>query len=284
MSKRFRNNNIKYRLVRRYNTDFFGGLNSKGFFVKWSELKQNYKIMHKNIKVIQRRIKIRLLEKLNRRKIKASKKLKKTSGSKKFYYRVDIVKLKPKNKRRSLFAKQLRDRHKIRNFASTMTVRQYKSYIKKAQRSIKLLRKFYQLLENRLDSIIFRMNLSISPSSNRQNISHLSYLINGVPSRSASQQIKFFDIISVKNIRFNFYFLFFRLRRILKFIEKKNKFLSKFKKTIRMGSIFLNNPAYIEVNYRIFSCMIIFVPRIKHLYYPFKFNKRGIPGVSIKFV
>lgn len=282
MSKKFKNNNIKYRLVRRYNTDFFGDLNSKGFFVRWSELKQNYKIMHKNIKIIQRRIKIRLLEKLNRRK--ESKKSKKVIGSKRFNYRVDLVKLKPKKKRRSLFAKQLRDRHKIRNFGSMMTVNQYKNYIKKAQRSVRLLRKFYQLLENRLDSIVFRMNLAISPSSNRQKISHLNYLINGVPSKSCSQQIKFFDVISVKDVKFNFYLLYFRLQKVLKFIKKKKKLLNRFTKTMRMGSIFLNNPAYIEVNYRIFSCMIIFVPKIKHLYYPFKFNKRGIPGISIRSV
>src|SRR5690606_13470713 len=128
-------------------------------------------------------------------------------------------------KRRSLFAKQLRDRHKIRNFASKMTVSQYKNYIKKSQRSARLLKKFYQLLESRLDSIIFRMNLAISPSSNRQKISHLNYLINGAPSKSCSQQIKFFDVVSVRNVKFNFYFLYFRLQKVLKFINKKRRLL-----------------------------------------------------------
>ena len=137
----------KYDLVRRYIQDPFGQLYSVGFRRKWLEDSQEFKVYMNNVKIIEKRIKEKILSKYERRKKRKQGLIKK--GPEPFYYRVDIIKLIPKRKKKTIHLRRLKIRHKIRMFATQMTVKQFnRKYLKKAKRSSKMLSSFFFFLKH----------------------------------------------------------------------------------------------------------------------------------------
>lgn len=313
MTKRI---NQRYSLLRRYKYDVFGRIAVQGFRKKWLEKSQKYKVYFRNVKIIQRRIKERLSEKVQRKKRKkllykikgkgGKKSLKGFMGTKQlyhrnFFYRVDIIKLSPRRKKKTLFGKLLRRRHKLRLFGSQMGVRQFRSYLKKSSKSSRMLKKFIELFESRLDIFLYRLNWVWNSLKGRQDINHKNFTINGRVSIFPSQHIKLFDMVSVVNYQWFYRFFKERVRRSLALIKKKlsknsvNFLLSKKrkyynsprimnkKKKFVLGEIFYSTPSYIEVNLRTFTAMFVYNPSPDEIFFPFKVKKSKLPGISKRF-
>jgi len=161
-----------------------------------------------------------------------------------------------------MFAKRLKTRFVVRKFASEMTVRQFRGYIKKATRGSFLFLKFLSLMERRIDIIVFRLNFFQTSAQARQAINHGNILLNGKICLFPSTQVKFYDIISVANKP-----LFYN--NLLKFFKSK--------------LIFRSLPSYLEVNYRIMSGTFLFFPKQSKIRYPIKIKPNLLTSIGKKF-
>ena len=58
-----------------------------------------------------------------------------------------------------------------------------------------------QLLERRLDNVVYRMGVASSRNQAKQLVTHAHFLVNGKPVNIASYQVSVGDVISVKETR-----------------------------------------------------------------------------------
>ncbi|HTA64730.1 MAG TPA: 30S ribosomal protein S4 [Xanthomonadaceae bacterium] len=95
------------------------------------------------------------------------------------------------------YATQLREKQKLKRIYG-MLERQFRSYYAKASR-----RKgntgdtLLQLLEMRLDNVVYRMGFAVTRPQARQMVSHCSVLVNGKSVNLPSYQVKAGDAISL---------------------------------------------------------------------------------------
>ena len=262
----------KYGLLNFYQNDLFGELVSKDGIIniknknynteiynyydksKFSSKKINKRLerpkkynssfrIFKKIKVNRRLLEIRNETALKKAYVK---KFKRKEG---FYYRVDIGKPKKKHRRISNFAERLLIRHKVRLFASQMSVKQFRSYLKIVPHFNKLFLMFNKFLESRFDFFVKRCNFVMSSRQGRQLINHCHFLINGNICNIQSLRLNPFDIVSIIN-KENYFF-------------DIKKFNSK---------VFLNIPSYIEINFRILSAVLLYYPQSNEIPYSNKIN------------
>jgi small subunit ribosomal protein S4 len=243
--------NRKYRLLNFYEEDFFGHL-----ALKDPQVIENYWDGYKNLKV-NNLLFDRIEEKVEKRLY-----FKKHGKQKGFYYRIDIGKPKRFRRRLSIFGFRMKLRQKVRKFASQMSVRQFRYYIKKSSKFNKLYLNFLKLLETRLDFLIYRMNFIDTSSEGRFLINHGNFLINGKQAFFPSQRIKNFQILSVLN---------------------KDIFYDKMLNKILNFKFFINLPIFLEINYRILSGVLVFFPKIEKLPYPSKMKPYVLASVGKRF-
>jgi len=96
-----------------------------------------------------------------------------------------------------LFRSQLREKQKLRRTYGVLE-KQFRSYYKTADRvkgstGTNLL----QLLETRLDNVVYRMGFGASRSEARQLVRHKAITVNGVKSNIPSIKVKAGDIIAI---------------------------------------------------------------------------------------
>lgn len=164
-----------------------------------------------------------------------------------FNFRIDKGKPKRKVRRLTRFARRLKNRHKLRRFATqSMTVRQLRSYFRRARQKRSIFVQFFRLLETRADTLAFRLNFVENAGQARQFLNHKNFLINGKVVSFPTESIDIFDVFSVKDKQF-FY----------------NKALELFSKKLVISSI----PAYLEVNFRIMSAIIYTWPLPSRVFY-----------------
>ena len=95
------------------------------------------------------------------------------------------------------YATQLREKQKLKRIYG-MLERQFRSYYSKAAR-----RKgntgdtLLQLLEMRLDNVVYRMGFAVTRPQARQLVSHCAVLVNGKSVNLPSYQVKSGDVISL---------------------------------------------------------------------------------------
>jgi small subunit ribosomal protein S4 len=95
------------------------------------------------------------------------------------------------------YATQLREKQKLKRIYG-MLERQFRTYYSKAAR-----RKgntgdtLLQLLEMRLDNVVYRMGFAVTRPQARQMVSHCAVLVNGKSVNLASYQVKAGDVISL---------------------------------------------------------------------------------------
>ena len=93
---------------------------------------------------------------------------------------------------------QLREKQKLRRLYGIME-RQFRNYYKKAARSKGSTgENLLQLLECRLDNVIYRMGFGITRAECRQIVSHKSILLNGKTANVPSISVKAGDVITVR--------------------------------------------------------------------------------------
>ena len=100
--------------------------------------------------------------------------------------------------RLSDYGLQLREKQKLRRMYGVLE-RQFRNYYKKAAR-IKgsTGENLLQLLECRLDNVVYRMGFGITRAEARQLISHKAIMVNGKPVNIPSYQVKANDVIAVR--------------------------------------------------------------------------------------
>jgi len=97
------------------------------------------------------------------------------------------------------YGKQLREKQKARTMFG-VTEKQLRNYFKKATRlSGDTGEQFLQLLERRLDNIIFRAGFTKTRMQSRQLVTHGHVLLNGKKCNIPSAQLKIGDVIEIKD-------------------------------------------------------------------------------------
>jgi ribosomal protein S4 len=187
---------------------------------------------------------------------------KKKNYNLKFNYNFEGGKPKRKKKRVTLYFTRLLTRHRIRFFASRMTVRQIRSYVKKHRGSKFFGMFFIWMLETRVDVILYRLNLQASAFNCRQYIRHFGVYVNNIFINLPSFRLKFFDYLTLINKKEMFEFLLF-------------KFLKKL--------IFMSLPFFYEINYRIMTMSFFFKPPVDMIFFPFPLEVQRLAGIGDRF-
>lgn len=99
----------------------------------------------------------------------------------------------------SEYATQLLEKQKIR-YSYGITERQLANYVKKANRAkgSGIVDKFYEMLELRLDNVVYKMGLAPSRRAARQMVSHGHFVVNSHKATIPSYEVKPGDIIKVR--------------------------------------------------------------------------------------
>lgn len=124
------------------------------------------------------------------------------------------------NKQRlSDYGRQLREKQKVRRIYGVLE-RQFCNYYKEAAR-IKgnTGENLLQLLEGRLDNVVYRMGFGATRAESRQLVSHKAIIVNGLVVNIASYQIKLNDIVSIRDKAKKQ----FRVRAALELAEQRKK-------------------------------------------------------------
>ena len=99
------------------------------------------------------------------------------------------------------YALQLQEKQKLK-LIYNLSERQFKRYVKEVLEKRGKIRDaeeaFVQLLEKRLDNVIFRLGFAVSRAQARQLVSHGFFLVNKKSINIPSYRVKVGDVISVK--------------------------------------------------------------------------------------
>jgi small subunit ribosomal protein S4 len=96
------------------------------------------------------------------------------------------------------YGTQLREKQKVRRIYGVLE-KKFRLYYKEADRrkgstGVNLL----QLLESRLDNVVFRMGFASTRSEARQLVSHKSIMVNGATVNIPSYEVKAGDVVSIR--------------------------------------------------------------------------------------
>jgi len=98
----------------------------------------------------------------------------------------------------STYGVRLREKQKLRKFYGLLE-KQFKSYFKKAEKRVGVTgENLLELLERRLDNIVYRVGLVKSRAQARQLVLHSHILVNGKKVNIPSYQVNIDDTIEVK--------------------------------------------------------------------------------------
>lgn len=97
------------------------------------------------------------------------------------------------------FSVQLLEKQKIR-FTYGLTEKQFRNYVKKAtETKAGAVDRLFELLEYRLDNVVYRLGLAHTRRLARQMVSHGHITVNGTKSTIPSQKVRESDIISIRD-------------------------------------------------------------------------------------
>jgi len=103
-----------------------------------------------------------------------------------------------KSPRLSDYGLQLREKQKLKRIYGVLE-KQFRLYYKKdARKSGSTGENLLQLLECRLDNVVYRMGFGSTRAESRQLVSHKAILVNGITVNIPSFQVSAEDIISIK--------------------------------------------------------------------------------------
>ncbi len=106
--------------------------------------------------------------------------------------------MRPMRRRMSEYAVQLREKQKVRRAYGLME-RQFRRYFRLAEKTAGLTGgNLLQILESRLDNVVYRMGFATSRKQARQLVTHRHFRVNGKPVRSPSRLMELGDEITVR--------------------------------------------------------------------------------------
>ncbi|MCC6312523.1 MAG: 30S ribosomal protein S4 [Thermomicrobiales bacterium] len=103
-----------------------------------------------------------------------------------------------RTRRPSEFGLQLREKQKVRRFYGVMEKQFRKSFAEAERRGGVTGDNLLQILESRLDNVVYRMGFADSRKQARQLVRHGHFMVNGRKTNIPSYQIKAADEISVR--------------------------------------------------------------------------------------
>lgn len=111
------------------------------------------------------------------------------------------------NKKRSDYGLQLREKQKVKRMYGLLE-RQFRKYYEQAAKKKGATGEtLLQLLESRLDNVVYRLNFAFSRAQARQLTGHGHVLVNGKKVNIPSFSVKEGDVISLSNKASNFVFV-----------------------------------------------------------------------------
>ncbi|QCI17877.1 30S ribosomal protein S4 [Buchnera aphidicola (Acyrthosiphon lactucae)] len=155
--------------------------------------------------------------------------------------------------RLSDYAVQLREKQKVRRLYGVLE-RQFKIYYKiaaslKGNTGANLL----QLLESRLDNVVYRMGFGCTRAESRQLINHKCIMVNNKIVNIASYQIVPNDLISIRNKSQNQS----RIKAALELVEQREKPIWLEVNPIKMTGIFKRFPERSDLSAEINEYLIV---------------------------
>ncbi|MCP5146018.1 MAG: 30S ribosomal protein S4 [Gammaproteobacteria bacterium] len=103
-----------------------------------------------------------------------------------------------RNRRQSDYANQLREKQKLRYMYGVLEKQFSRYYKEAARRKGATGENLLQLLEGRLDNVVYRMGFGVTRAEARQIVSHRAVLVNGKSVNIPSYQVKAEDVISLR--------------------------------------------------------------------------------------
>ena len=101
--------------------------------------------------------------------------------------------------RTSDYGKQLREKQKVKRMYGILE-RQFRRYFAEAdRRKGNTGENLLQLLESRLDNVVYRMGFGSTRAEARQLVSHKSITVNGTTANIPSMQVKTGDVVAVRD-------------------------------------------------------------------------------------
>ncbi len=102
-------------------------------------------------------------------------------------------------KQLSDYGHQLIEKQKVR-FSYGISERQLSNYVEKASnvKGMPVSDKLFELLENRLDNVVYRLGFASTRRFARQLVSHGHFVVNGKRSTVPSQEVHMGDVITVR--------------------------------------------------------------------------------------
>jgi small subunit ribosomal protein S4 len=100
--------------------------------------------------------------------------------------------------RLSDYALQLREKQKLKQMYGVLEKQFRNYYLKASSRKGSTGLILLQMLESRLDNVVYRMGFGRTRSESRQLVSHKAVLVNGKPVNIPSYQVKVGDVIEVR--------------------------------------------------------------------------------------
>ncbi len=102
--------------------------------------------------------------------------------------------------RQSEYGKQMLEKQKVR-ITYGLPERQFRNYVRKAleAHSVRPTERLHELLELRLDNVVWRLGLASTRRGARQMVAHGHVMVNGKKSRVPSQMLSVGDAINVRS-------------------------------------------------------------------------------------
>lgn len=158
-----------------------------------------------------------------------------------------------KKQRLSDYGVQLREKQKVRRLYGILE-KQFKKYYKMASKSKgNTGEKLLQLLENRLDNVVYRMGFGTTRSEARQLVSHKSILVNNKIVNIPSYQLFPKDVIKIREKFKNH----LRIKAALELSEQKEKSLWMEVDVKNMIGIFKRTPDRSDLSSEINEHLIV---------------------------
>lgn len=101
--------------------------------------------------------------------------------------------------RMSDYALQLREKQKLRHMYGIMEKQFHNYYKKAASRKGATGVVLLQMLESRLDNVVYRMGFASTRAEARQLVSHKAVAVNDYPVNIASYEVREGDVVSIRN-------------------------------------------------------------------------------------
>lgn len=158
-------------------------------------------------------------------------------------------KKKTRNTQQSEYAIKLRAKQKLKHYYGELTEKQFYNTYKRALNSKgKTGDNLLNLLEKRLDNVVYRMNLTNSIFHSRQLVNHNFIMVNGRVINIPSYEVQVGDLIQIKPNK----------------IDYINTLITN---NVLNNTINVNHPNYLEVDYKVMSGIFLYEPSLKEIPY-----------------